>query len=253
MNVLAFFAHPDDETMLAGGTLALLAENGAQVHYLSATRGEGGEIGEPPVCSIDELGQVRESELVCAVGALGGRTLTFLGYKDPRMGDDDQLYPYTEDITFLAGQVTASIRQFEIEAVITHGSNGEYGHPAHVITSQAALAAVMSFEDQTPSLYTIAASYSGHPYPRLANVDDPADLVIDIEPVLEVKRKAALCHRTQHALFVRRRSRQAGRELTVEEVVMEQESIRRAYPAAGDGEDDRLLRQLSAWAIDFPL
>jgi len=251
MNVLAFFAHPDDETMLAGGMLALLAENGAQVHYLSATRGEGGEVGEPPVCSIDELGQVRESELVCAVGELGGRSLTFLGYKDPRMGDDDQLYPYTEDITFLAGQVAASIRQFEIEAVITHGSNGEYGHPAHVITSQATLAAVMSFEEQAPSLHTIAANYSGHPYPRLANKDDQADLVIDIEPVLEEKRKAALCHRTQHALFVRRRSRAAGRELTVEEVVMKQESIRRAYPAAGDRKDDRLLKLLTPWSIDL--
>ena len=250
MNVLAFFAHPDDETMLAGGMLALLAENGAQVHFLSATRGEGGEVGEPPVCSIDELGQVRESELVCAVGALGGRSLTFLGYKDPRMGDDDQLYPYTEDITFLAGQVAASIRQFEIEAVITHGSNGEYGHPAHVITNQAALAAVMSFAARATSLYTIAASYSAHPYPRLANQDDQADLVIDIDPVLEVKSKAALCHRTQHALFVRRRSQEAGRELTVEEVVLKQESIRRAYPAAGDRKDDRLLEHLSPWAID---
>jgi len=50
VNVLAFFAHPDDETMLAGGILALLSRGGAQVHYLCATRGEGGEVGEPPVC-----------------------------------------------------------------------------------------------------------------------------------------------------------------------------------------------------------
>ncbi|MCK4898758.1 MAG: PIG-L family deacetylase, partial [Anaerolineales bacterium] len=37
MNITAFFAHPDDETMLSGGTLALLAKSGAQVHYLCAT------------------------------------------------------------------------------------------------------------------------------------------------------------------------------------------------------------------------
>jgi len=109
----------------------------------------------------------------------------------------------------------------------------------------------MSFEGQALSLYTIAANYSAHPYPRLANQDDQADLVIDLEPVLVVKSKAALCHRTQHALFVRRRSRAAGRELTVEEVVMKQESIRRAYPAAGDRKDDRLLKHLSPWAIDL--
>lgn len=251
MNVLAFFAHPDDETMLAGGTLALLAQNGNQVHYLSATRGEGGEVGEPPLCTVEELGQVREEELVCAVGALGGRSLTFLGYEDPRVGEDEQLFPYTEDITFLAGQVAASIRQFEIEAVISHGSSGEYGHPAHVITHQAALAAVMSFEDRDLSLFTVAALYDGHPYPRLANEADQADLVIDIEPVLAAKTKAALCHRTQHALFVRRRSQQAGRELSVPEVILKQESLRRAYPSARDGVKDQLMDLLSHWSIDF--
>ena len=78
MKILAFFAHPDDETMLAGGTLALLAHSGSQVHYLSATRGEGGEVGEPPRCKVEELGQVRAEELACAVHALGGISLTCL-------------------------------------------------------------------------------------------------------------------------------------------------------------------------------
>lgn len=50
MNLLAFFAHPDDETMLIGGTLALLSQAGFDVHYLCATRGEGGELGEPLIC-----------------------------------------------------------------------------------------------------------------------------------------------------------------------------------------------------------
>ena len=98
MNVLAFFAHPDDETMLAGGTLALLARQGVQVHYLSATRGEGGEAGEPPLCSLEDLGQVREEELACAVAALGGSSLDFLGYTDPRVGPDDELYAYSDDL-----------------------------------------------------------------------------------------------------------------------------------------------------------
>ena len=43
MNILVFFAHPDDETMLCGGTLALLAQAGAKIHFVCATRGEGGE------------------------------------------------------------------------------------------------------------------------------------------------------------------------------------------------------------------
>lgn len=229
MKILAFFAHPDDETMLAGGTLALLAQRGAQVHYLCATRGEGGEIGEPPVCSIEILGDVREQELVCAVGKLGGRSLTFLPFVDPRVGPDNELYAFTEDLTVLAGQVAATVRQFDIRIILTHGSNGEYGHPAHVLCHKAALAAAMSFSGELqPAVYTFSANFNGHPYPRLLNVDDPAIAVLDVSEVLEKKTAAAMCHRTQHDLFVRRRSKEAGRRLEVPEVVLNIESVGRA-------------------------
>ncbi len=245
MNVLAFFAHPDDETMLAGGTLALLAKSGAQVHYASATRGEGGELGEPPVCTREELGEAREKELVCAVQALKGRSLTFLGYVDPTIGPDETLYAYTDNLTMLAGQLDASIRQFGIGVVITHGSNGEYGHPAHVLTYQAARVAIESFpvtdpQTLTPSLYTAAAAFPEHPRPRLTNQDDPADLIVDIAPVFNQKETAAMCHRSQHALFVRRPSEEAGRRLTVTETLIPLEGLHRVYPPGGDFSNDPL-------------
>ncbi|MGE5220863.1 MAG: PIG-L deacetylase family protein [Omnitrophica WOR_2 bacterium] len=252
MNVLAFFAHPDDETMLAGGILALLAKNGAQVHYVSATRGEGGEMGEPPICTREELGEVREKELVCAVQALKGRSLTFLGYVDPAIGPDDTLYAYTDNLTLLAGQLDASIRQFGIDVVITHGSNGEYGHPAHLLSHQAALVALESFsvtDPKTPApfLYTAAASFPGHPRPRLTNKDDPADLVVDITPVRKQKEDAALCHRTQHALFVRRPSEEAGRKLAVSETILLLEGLRRVIPAGEDLSGDPLVELLEPY------
>lgn len=105
MNVLAFFAHPDDETMLAGGTMALLAKCGARVHYLCATRGEGGETGEPPICTRSELGRVRQQEIECAVRALGGASLAFLDYIDPTVSADGTLHAYTDDLDTLALQV----------------------------------------------------------------------------------------------------------------------------------------------------
>jgi LmbE family N-acetylglucosaminyl deacetylase len=240
MRVIAFFAHPDDETMLAGGTLALLARAGVQVHFVCATRGEGGELGEPPLCTRAELGERREQELVCAVRELGGRSLTFLGYQDPLVGADDTLFPYSDNLVRVAGQLAASVQQFEAQAVITHGSNGEYGHPAHIFTFQAALSVFNAalLQGQALQLYTVAASFPDHPWPRLANQDDPADLVLDVAPVLAHKTAAAMCHQTQHDLFVRRASEEAGRRLTVPEVILPLESLYRVrgpQGAAGSG------------------
>lgn len=257
MNVLAFFAHPDDETMLAGGTLALLAEAGCQVHYLCATRGEGGEVGEPPFCEREQLGEAREQEMVCAVRELGGRSLTFLGYIDPPVGPEEELFGYTDNLAMLAGQVAASIRQFKINAVITHGSNGEYGHPAHIVTHQAARIAVESLHqekaEQAPLLYSIQAAFLEHPKPRLANRDQPAHLVLDVSSVKERKVQAALCHRTQHALFVRRASKEAGRQLIVPEVIVTMESLHRVLPLVDDQFQDGLRQTLKPWMIDFAL
>ncbi len=159
--------------MLAGGTLALLAQNGAAVHYLCATRGEGGEVGEPPLCTQEQLGEVREKELACAVRSLGGRSLTFLGYVDPRVGPQDTLFAYSDNLNVLAGQVTASIRQFDAQVVISHGSNGEYGHPAHLLTYQAARLAVESLGESGPGFYTTAAIFPDHPRPRIGQPGRP--------------------------------------------------------------------------------
>lgn len=245
LSILAFFAHPDDETMFAGGTLALLAEKDAHVHYLCATRGEGGEPGEPPLCTLEALGDVREQELVCAVGALRGRSLTFLGHVDPRVGPENELFPFTDNLVHLTGQIVASIKQFGVQAVLTHGSNGEYGHPAHVLCHQAAVAAVMSFtEESRPLLYIASASFPEHPYPRLTNADHPAHLILDVTPALEKKTAAALCHRTQHALFVRHRSEQAGRLLTMPEIILPVEGVHRLLPPWMGVPDDPMAELL---------
>lgn len=249
MKILAFFAHPDDEAMLAGGTLALLAQSGAEVHYLCATRGEGGELGEPPLCDRADLGLVRQQELACAVESLHGSSLGFLDYVDPLVGPDDQLFPYANDIRLLAGQVAAHIQQHQADIVITHGSNGEYGHPAHILSHQAARLAVESMTAPRPILYTVAAIFPDHPRPRLANKDDPATLILDIRDVLKQKESSALCHRTQHALFVRRPSQEVGRQLRVPEVLMQVESLHCTYPVVNGKPDDPLVQALAPWSV----
>jgi LmbE family N-acetylglucosaminyl deacetylase len=76
-SILAVSAHPDDESLFAGGTLAMYAEKGANVYILETTRGEGGEVGEPPLTTPENLGAYREQEVRKAAGALGARDIFF--------------------------------------------------------------------------------------------------------------------------------------------------------------------------------
>ncbi|MBI5667751.1 MAG: PIG-L family deacetylase [Chloroflexi bacterium] len=243
-SVVAFFAHPDDETVLAGGLIALLARQGAAVHIVCATRGEGGEAGEPPVVLRRELlGTAREAELRCAARALGA-TVTVLDYVDPTIGPDEALFPFECDFTTLAGQFADIARQRRADLVLTHGGDGEYGHPAHQLVNQAVLYAIPRALPGT-LVYTVAALVP-QIEDRLWNASEPAHLALDIRPWAEAKVQAMECHVSQHALFKRRRQLQ-----TVREALRTVESVRRAWPEPR-GEPPRdafadLLRTAGAW------
>jgi LmbE family N-acetylglucosaminyl deacetylase len=249
MDLLAIFAHPDDETILIGGTLALLAGVGVRVHYLSATRGEGGEVGEPPLCAPEELGALRADELRCAVETLGAASLDIMDYVDPRVGPGEALFAFEADFSTLVQEVVHHIRATQAEIIITHGSNGEYGHPAHVLVNRAAREAVSFMGVNAPVLYTVSPTFAEHPKPRLANRDDPAHLVVDIRSTLEIKTAAAFCHRTQNALFVRRTSKKEGRAVTVPEVIMTVEGLHRKYPSVNGPIKDLLADSLDRLGV----
>jgi LmbE family N-acetylglucosaminyl deacetylase len=242
--------------MLSGGALALLARAGAEVHYLCATRGEGGEVGEPPICAREDLGAAREREMRCAVSTLGGAGVLFLDYVDPLVGKNDELHPYADDFDGLVADIIEHIQRLGPDAILTHGSSGEYGHPAHKLTYEATRKAFDILKDkavmpaQAPTLlYTFSAAFPEHPRPRLTNEDDPAHIVLDIAPVQRQKVDAALCHKSQHALFVRRSSRRAGRQLSVPEVVMKVEGLHRAYPPVNGKPEDMVIELLKPWEV----
>ena len=231
--VLAAFAHPDDETIFTGGTLAMLVDRGASLHLLLATRGEGGELGEPPLTNRPGLGVAREQELRCAAETLGAASVLFLDYVDPLVGEDESLHPFKADLETLADEIGAAFQATQAQVLITHGSNGEYGHPAHQLMHRACLLSLQTSSGVSAPLYTIGANFPDHPIPRLANKDDPAHLVLNIEPWLPTKLKAAECHHTQRALFIRRYSQAAGRPLSLDQVLMRVESLHRAWPTQG--------------------
>jgi len=250
MNILTIFAHPDDETMLTGGTLALLNRAGIDIHYLCATRGEGGELGEPPVCTRSEIGTFRERELFRAVEALGGGQLDFLDHVDPLVGDNEELYPYTDNFEGLVQQIGHHTEKIQPAAIITHGANGEYGHPGHILTHNAVKKAVILLGETAPLFYTFCADFPGHPRPRHANKDNPAHIILDVTAALEQKAQAAYYHRSQLALFARRSSQRAGYQLTIPEILINIESLHRVYPTVNGEVDDLISKILVPWTID---
>ena len=229
LNVLFVGAHPDDEIMV-GGILAALSAHGAHTTVVCATDGRGGEDGGVPEAAEPEArARVREAELRCSVRALGVHELILFGYEDPAIGPNEELYPYTDDEETLVTRIVDVIRQTGANVVLTHGSDGEYGHPAHVQTHRAVLRAV---QEHAPHvlLYTIHA-YVPNLDTRSWNVHDPAHLMLDITPWFEQKYAAMLCHRTQHPLFLRHRNLD-----NVRQAVRSVEAVRRYHPPVPEGE-----------------
>ncbi|RMF81543.1 MAG: PIG-L family deacetylase [Chloroflexi bacterium] len=244
-SVVCYFAHPDDETVLAGGIINLLVKQGVHVHLVCATRGEGGELGEPPVVARQELlGAVRERELRCAANALGA-SVTVLDYVDPVVGPDEVLYPFDADFDTLAKQFGDIARRRAADVILTHGADGEYGHPAHQLVHRAALHGVRAQSPKT-LIYTVAALVPTIE-DKLWNTNEPAHLALDIRPWAEAKIAAMECHVSQHALFKRRK-----RLKTVREALRTTESVRRQWPEThGEQPDDAfatLLRDAGAWS-----
>lgn len=134
--LLGIYAHPDDEIIGAGGTLARYAAAGARVALVIATRGEAGEIQRPGSATPETLPQVREQEMRCSAAALGVADLIFLDYRDSGMaGSPDNDNPDAL-INAPAGEVVSKLvaimRRLQPQVVHTFEPYGGYGHPDHV-------------------------------------------------------------------------------------------------------------------------
>jgi LmbE family N-acetylglucosaminyl deacetylase len=200
--ILAISAHPDDETGFTGGILARYAELGHDVFILETTRGEGGEVGEPPLTTKENLGRFREQEVRCAAEILGARDIFFLPFIDPHMEINGIARQIDVPMAKFVQAISAHVERLQPDVVITHGSNGEYGHPQHIYTHRAARQALA---DRHPEITLLSwcAWYDPSSHPRILNRDDPADIVVDVTPWHAKKVAAAMCHKTQHAMFLR--------------------------------------------------
>jgi LmbE family N-acetylglucosaminyl deacetylase len=209
--VLAIFAHPDDESLACGGTLARLSDAGVRVVLICGSRGESGSVSDPALVPDGDLGRVRTRELRDAAAILGISDVIVMDYPD---GDLrwDSVPEFHEEI------VTA-IEKYRPDAVITFAEDGLYWHLDHVGVHERTYTAVKSFGDAAPPLYYVtmpsgvmreiveAANAKGGAPPDSSfwGIDPaafgdsavPPSFAIDVRGWASRKLAALRCHRTQ--------------------------------------------------------
>lgn len=190
--IVACIAHPDDE-LFASCLLCELAERGREVIIVCLTRGEGGMTGGG---TREELGRIREAELRASAAVLGATQVQFLGHVDP-VGKAHRVYAPAVSVAALAAQLAPLLEGAAL--VITHGSGGEYWHPAHILMHRSVRSAV----GRACPVLTLHAWQADHPLPGLLNREDPADLLIDGSNHREQRLAALRAHRSQENYFAK--------------------------------------------------
>jgi N-acetyl-1-D-myo-inositol-2-amino-2-deoxy-alpha-D-glucopyranoside deacetylase len=139
--VLFVHAHPDDESMATGGTMARLVAEEVRVDLVTCTDGAEGEIHDPtldPEEARPRLASIRAAELACSVDALGGGAIRHhkLGYRDSgMMGTDANGHPdsfWQADIAEATRRLVEIVREARPRVIVSYDENGNYGHPDHI-------------------------------------------------------------------------------------------------------------------------
>lgn len=154
--ILFVHAHPDDESIGNGATMAKYAAEGAQVTLVTCTRGEEGEILVPELAHLaadqsDGLGAYREKELAAAMSVLGVRDYRWLGsaghYRDSGMiGTPANERPdcfWRADLVEAADLLVPVIRELRPQVLVTYDEFGGYGHPDHIQSHRVAMYAYL--------------------------------------------------------------------------------------------------------------
>ena len=210
--VLAVFAHPDDESLACGGTLARLADAGARVILMCASHGEAGSISDAALVPDGDLGGVRTRELRDAAAILGIADLILLDHSDGNLRWKDS--PEFEN------EIVDTVRRNRVDAVITFDEDGLYWHIDHIGVHDRTWDAIASMGADAPPLYfvtmqrgvmrgivdaaqlkagaaTPASSFWGITPDAFGLSAPTPSFVVDVRPWVPRKLAALRCHRTQ--------------------------------------------------------
>jgi LmbE family N-acetylglucosaminyl deacetylase len=187
----AVLAHPDDESFGCAGALALAHDEGRTTRLLVVTRGEAGSADGEADASV---GDVRESELICAARTIGLDEVSLLdGYADGGVADQ----PFER----LVDEIAAWLADRRPQAVITFGPHGVTGHPDHIVVGNATRWAVEQLSDAgiaPNAVYVISPIFDpGENRFDLSPEEQSATHRIEISPVAGRKLDALTCHASQ--------------------------------------------------------
>jgi N-acetyl-1-D-myo-inositol-2-amino-2-deoxy-alpha-D-glucopyranoside deacetylase len=202
--LLLVHAHPDDESLYTGATMARYAAEGAHVTLVTCTLGELGEIIPPSLAHLaadqeDRLGEYRIGELAAACAALGVADHRFLGgpgrWRDSGMmgtaGNDDPRCFWRAELDTAARALLDVIGEVRPQALVTYDANGAYGHPDHIQAHRVARRAYeLAGADAPRKFYATAVLGSGPG-------DGQVTTEIDAGPWFGRKLAAMRAHATQ--------------------------------------------------------
>ena len=211
--IVFFHAHPDDEAIFTGGTMARLAADGVRVVLVVATAGELGATRE--TLGAHALPGHRRAETDEAAVELGIARVAFLGYQDSGLpGDPANDAPgsfFAADTEAVALELAAILAEESAEAVVVYDAGGIYGHPDHVQVHRvgvraAALAGVPTVYQATVDreylhfVETHLVDHAGDAVPGPLTIGVPSVLVttmVDVRTALAAKRRAIAAHASQ--------------------------------------------------------
>ncbi|MBM12667.1 MAG: hypothetical protein CL759_11380 [Chloroflexi bacterium] len=237
LRLLACFAHPDDEAFPVGGVLAHNVAEGRRVRLITTTLGEEGEIRQEGAATKETLGEIRRTELGCAVRALRLESNELYNYRDSGMAgweanNHPRAYINAPDDEVLE-RLVREIREFRPQVMLTFEPGGLYGHPDHIAISKHATQAFSMAADPAVFPEQLSNGLQPHAAQRLfyscrpkgfrlewaqklqaAGIDFPTPseeqlshgnlvedihLTLDLSEHMETKMACILCHRTQVA------------------------------------------------------
>ncbi len=208
--ILAVFAHPDDESLACGGTLARLADAGARVVVICASRGERGSLSDRALVADGDLAGARARELREAAGILGVSEVLLLQHPDGDLR--------WANVPEFHAEIVSAIERLRPDGVITFAEDGLYWHLDHIGVHERTYTAVKSLGDAAPPLYyvtiqqgvmreimnaAIANGLKPHTNPFDIEPDafgdhaKPPTFTIDVHEWVPRKLAALRCHRTQ--------------------------------------------------------